>query len=101
MAVKYKIAIRLTISFLIIYTLATTVGTIFLVTWGATNWYKETIVFMLTWPVKWDELIIDSFAWLFVNIGFWTVMVYLISLVIENFTWKLVSKITKVLNVGE
>lgn len=101
MAVKQKITIRLTISFLIIYTLATTVGSIFLVTWGSTNWYKETLVFMLTWPVKWDKLIIESFVWLFVNIGFWTVMVYLISLVTETFTRKLVSKIAKVLNVSE
>jgi hypothetical protein len=101
MAVKQKITIRLTISFLIIYTLATTVGSIFLVTWGSTNWYKETLVFMLTWPVKWDELIIESFVWLFVNIGFWTVIVYLISLVTETFTWKLFSKIAKVLNVSK
>lgn len=96
MTIKNKISFRLTISFLIIYTLAITVGSIFLVTWGSTNWYKETIVFMLTWPVKWDKLIIDSLAWLLVNIGFWTVMFYLISLITETFTWELASKIIKI-----
>jgi hypothetical protein len=96
MAVKNKISIRLTIGFLIIYTLAITVGSIFLVTWGSTNWYKETIVFMLTWPVEWDKLFIDSLAWLFVNIGFWTVIIYLVSLITETFTWELVSKTTKI-----
>jgi hypothetical protein len=95
MVVKNKISIRLTISFLIIYTLATTLGSIFLVTWGSTNWYKETIEFMISWPVKWDKLIIDSFAWLFVHIGFWTVMFYLVSIITETFTWKLVSQIAK------
>lgn len=95
MVVKQKITIRLTINFLIIYTLAITVGSIFLVTWGSTNWYKETIAFMLSWPVKWDELIMESFGWLFVNICFWTSMVYIVLLVIENFTWKLITKIDK------
>lgn len=101
MVVKQKITIRLTISFLIIYTLAITVGSIFLVTWGSTNWYKETIAFILSWPVKWDKLIIDSFAWILVNIGFWTVMVYIVLLVVENFNLKLVTKITNIYKSGE
>lgn len=95
MVVKQKITIRLTISFLIIYTLAITVGSILLVTWGSTNWYKETIAFMISWPVKWDELIMYSFGWLFINICLWTSMVYIVLLVIENFTWKLITKIDK------
>lgn len=95
MVVKNKISIRLTISFLIIYTLSTTIGSIFLVTWGSTNWFKETIEFMLNWPVEWDKLFIDSLAWLFVNIGFWTVIFYLVSLITETFTWRLVSQIAK------
>lgn len=96
MAVKNKISIRLTIGFLIIYMLAITVGSIFPVTWGSTNWYKETIEFILSWPVKWDKLMFNSFGWLFVHIGFWTVMFYLISFIIETFTWELVSKNTKI-----
>jgi hypothetical protein len=51
---------------------------------------------MLTWPVESDKLFIDSFAWLFVNIGFWTVIFYLVSLITETFTWELVSKTTKI-----
>ena len=92
MVVKNKISIRLTISFLIIYTLAITVGSIFLVTWGSTNWYKEIINFMLSWPVEWDKLIIDSFAWLIINIGFWTTIIYLVLLFIENLMHKFLSK---------
>lgn len=56
---------------------------------------------MFDWPVKWDQLIMESIGWLFVNICFWTVMVYLVSLVIENFTWKRGRKITKIDKSGE
>ncbi len=92
MVVKNKVSIRLAICFLIIYTLANTLGSIFLVTWGSTNWYKETIEFMISWPVNWDNLIIDSLAWLFVHIGFWTAAVYLATLLLENLVRKLFSK---------
>lgn len=50
---------------------------------------------MISWPVKWDELVMKSFGWLFVNICLWTSMVYIVLLVIENFTWKLITKIDK------
>ena len=92
MVVKNKISIRLAICFFIIYTLATTLGSIFLVTWGSTNWYKEIMNFMLSWPVNWDKLIMESYGWLFVNICFWTAAVYLASLFLENLVRKLLLK---------
>lgn len=92
MVVKNKVSIRLVISFLIIYTLSTTIGSIFLVTWGTTNWYKETLEFLLSWPINWDKLIMESYGWLFVNICFWTAVVYLAALLLENLVRKLFSK---------
>lgn len=84
MTIRHKISIRLTTAFFIVYTVACTFGSIFLVTWGSTNWYKELMIIMLTWPIGWDKLIVDSLIWLMVNIAFWTALIYVASLTIET-----------------
>ncbi len=92
MTIRHKISIRLTIIFLIVYTLACTFGSIFLVTWGSTNWYKELMTFMLTWPFDWDKLIVDSIAWLPVNIAFWTALTYVTTFTTETLIRYLISR---------
>ncbi len=82
----------MTVIFFILYSLACTFGSIFLVTWGSTNWYKKLINFMLTWPLNWDKLIIDSIIWLPVNILFWTTLTYLLATSIETLIVRLTLK---------
>jgi hypothetical protein len=60
-----------------------TVGSIFLVSWGSTNWYKELMVFMLRTPFAWDKLMIESLLWLPIHILFWTLLFFILSTIVE------------------
>ncbi len=80
---KYKTSFRLTIGFSILYSIACTFGTIFLVTWGSTNWYKELMMVMLSWPLEWNKLIAESLIWLPLNILFWTLLMFFTTMIIE------------------
>jgi hypothetical protein len=76
---RSRIAIIVAVVFFIIYGLASTVGSIFLVTWGSSSWFKSVMNFMLTFPINWDALIVRSLFFLLLNILFWTVIVYLLA----------------------
>lgn len=66
-----------------IYAIIATLGSMFLVSWGHTNWYKEVMVFALTFPIAWNELIADvSLLFLPLNILFWSTVVYFFALLI-------------------
>ena len=78
-----KLALKIALWFMVIYAMLAIFGSIFLVSWGHTNWYKEVMVFALTFPVSWDKLIVDvSLIFLPLNILFWSVVVYLFALLI-------------------
>ncbi|MEM9297512.1 MAG: hypothetical protein AAGA64_03915 [Bacteroidota bacterium] len=72
-----RIAIKVSLVFMVIYGLLVTVGSIFLVSWGHTNWYKEMMLFALSFPVAWKDLIVEeSLIFLPLNILFWTAIIY-------------------------
>lgn len=71
------------IVFLIAYSVASTIGSIFLVTWGGTSSYKKIMVYLRTHPINWFNLVDDSILWLPVNMAFWTVLVFLITAILE------------------
>ncbi len=78
-----KLARKIALWFMGIYTLLATFGSIFLVSWGHSNWYKKIMVFALTFPVAWDKLIADvSLIFLPLNILFWSAVVYLLAFLI-------------------
>lgn len=65
-----------------LYTMLATFGSIFLVTWGHSNWFKIVMNFAFTFPIGWDKLIVKSFFFLPLNILFWTILAYFFSLLI-------------------
>lgn len=72
-----RIAIKVSIVFMVVYGLLVTVGSIFLVSWGNTNWYKEMMLFALSFPVAWKDLIVEvSLIFLPLNIIFWSAIIY-------------------------
>lgn len=78
-----KLALKIALWFMGIYAILAIFGSIFLVSWGHTNWYKEVMVFALTFPIAWDKLIVDvSLVFLPLNILFWSVVVYLFAFLI-------------------
>jgi len=81
---KSKVATVATIMFFVIYLLACTVGSIFLVTWGSPSAFKSFMNFMLTFPIDWNALIMNSFFYLLLNILFWSTIVYVLTLFAER-----------------
>lgn len=78
-----RLALKIALWFMGVYALLSIFGSIFLVSWGHTNWYKEVMVFALTFPIAWDKLIVDvSLFFLLLNILFWSVIVYLLAFLI-------------------
>jgi hypothetical protein len=80
-----KVALFFSIVFFIAYGLASTVGSIFLVSWGSRSLFKEIMFFFLSFPVDWNRLIVEkSIYYLLLNVIFWTVIVYLIGSAVEK-----------------
>jgi len=78
-----KLALIIALWFMGVYTIFAIFGTIFLVSWGHTNWYREVMVFALTFPIAWDQLIVNvSLFFLPLNILFWSIVVYFFALLI-------------------
>ena len=78
-----KLALKITLLFMGIYAILATFGSLFLVSWGHTNWYKEVMVFALAFPIAWNKLIADvSLFFLPLNILFWSTVVYFCALLI-------------------
>jgi hypothetical protein len=61
-----------------------TIGSIFLVSWGSTNWFKELMLFMLRTPFAWDKLMIKSLLLFPVHILFWTILFFILSAIVET-----------------
>ena len=71
------LALKIALWFMGIYTILSIFGLIFLVSWGHTSWYKEIMVYALTFPIGWDKLIVNvSLIFLPLNILFWSIAVY-------------------------
>ena len=81
---KFRLTKIITITFFIIYFLATTLGSVFLVSWGSTNWYKEIMLFFISTPINWRIMIVDSIVWLPINILFWTTLIFIITVTLET-----------------
>lgn len=78
-----KLALKIALWFMGVYAILAIFGSIFLVSWGHTNWYKKVMVFALTFPIAWDKLIVDvSLFFLPLNILFWSIVVYFSALLI-------------------
>jgi hypothetical protein len=74
-------ALMISITFMFVYGFLVTVGSIFLVGWENTSVYQRVMTFALTFPVKWNELAVNkSLFFLLLNILFWSLIVYLLSL---------------------
>lgn len=79
-----KIPLAVSVVFFVIYGLGSTIGSIFLVSWGSSNWFKRVLIFLGTFPIDWNHLIINkSIFFLFLNILFWTAVVYVIVLIVQ------------------
>lgn len=82
---KSKLAIRVSVLFLIGYGIASTFGSIFLVTWGSTSLFKTIMLFFLKFPIDWAYLIVErSVLYLLVHIMFWTLTVYFVVFIVEK-----------------
>ncbi|MCB0493593.1 MAG: hypothetical protein KDC93_14395 [Cyclobacteriaceae bacterium] len=82
---RSRLAIIVAVVFFIVYGLASTVGSIFLVTWGGSSLFKTIMIFLGTFPIDWNYLIVEkSIFYLLLNIVFWTAVVYLIVLFTER-----------------
>lgn len=77
---KNKAVIYPTIIFFICYAIAATFGSIFLVTWGEKSLFKSVMMFMSTFPIDWNSLMIESTLYVFLNILFWTLIFYFIAI---------------------
>lgn len=75
---KNRIAFRISLVFFLIYGLASTFGSFFLVSWGGTSYFKKALLFFSSFPINWNELIDLSLWFLLLNIIFWSVIVYLL-----------------------
>jgi hypothetical protein len=82
---RSRIAMILAVVFFVAYGLASTVGSIFLVTWGSPSLFKTIMIFLGTFPINWHYLIVEkSVFYLLLNILFWTTIVYLLVLFAEK-----------------
>ena len=79
-------AIKSTMVFLVVYAIFSLFGTVFLVSWGHTNWVKKLLMVFFKFPLDWAHLIGNVSIWyLPLNILFWTVLYF--------FIYKLVKKV--------
>ena len=73
------------IIFLIVYSLFTIYGTIFLSGWGSENKMKSTLMIFYKFPVGWAKLIAEkSLLFIPINILFWTTIVYFLCFMISK-----------------
>lgn len=80
---KSRSALMVAVIFFIVYGMASTIGSIFLVTWGSGSLFKDVMLFLGSFPIDWNYLIVEkSIFFLFLNIFFWTAVVYVIVLLI-------------------
>jgi hypothetical protein len=85
---KNKLALKITIIFFFIYGFASTIGSMFVITWGRKTLFKNTILFMENFPVDWLSLLTGgsnlygNYFILFshlLQILSWSLIVYLVS----------------------
>jgi hypothetical protein len=82
---KSRIAFFSSTIFLLAYSLASTIGSVFLVTWGSPSWFKSTMIFLGSFPIDWNKLIVErGIVFLLLNCLFWSILVYLLVLAIEK-----------------
>ncbi|PWJ57066.1 hypothetical protein CLV98_109176 [Dyadobacter jejuensis] len=82
-----KIALRVAIIFFVFYGITSTIGSIFLVSWGGNSKFKQILLFFESFPIDWNRLIVDYSTWfLLLNILFWSSIVYILCIVILKFT---------------
>ncbi len=79
-----KKAFKITLIFLVVYSIVQVIGAPFLVTWGGTTVFKEVIMFFLSIPFNWSDLISSNLGFLLLNILFWSLVVYVILLIVLN-----------------
>lgn len=79
-----RLRIIISTIFFIIYGMMCTIGSIYLVTWGTPTNFKSFMNFMLTTPINWDKLIMESIFYLLLNMIFWTTVVYLLTGAIQT-----------------
>jgi len=89
---KNKLALKITIIFFFIYGFASTIGSMFLITWGKKTVFKKIILFMENFPVDWASLltggsnIFDNyfilFSYLLLQILSWSLIIYVVSYMI-------------------
>lgn len=85
MKVYNKKALRISITFLVIYGIVMTLGSPFLLSWGSNGLVSALTKPFLYFPVDWAYLIADkSLLFLALNIMFWSGIVYIIVLVVEK-----------------
>lgn len=79
---KNRVALWIAIVFLIIYSIASTIGSIFLITFGEKTLYKTIMSFFFDYPFNWwDRIILRNYIiGISLNIIFWTFIVYFLSL---------------------
>lgn len=88
----HKRAKKIALIFLLVYSLFSIFGTVFLVGWGGESNIKSLLMLFYKFPFDWTKLISEkSLLFLPLNILFWTIIVYVISI----FTIKILNKISK------
>lgn len=85
---RNRIAFKISFVFFLIYGLASTFGSIFLVSWGGSSYFKKILLFFSSFPINWNELIDLSLWFLLLNIIFWSLIVYLLAFLIINLVLK-------------
>lgn len=86
---RNRIAFKISFVFFLIYGLASTFGSIFLVSWGGDNAFKRTMLFFSSIPFDWNVLIAKSLWFMLLNIVFWSLIVYLLAFLIISLVLKL------------
>jgi hypothetical protein len=73
-----RLAMKIGITFFILYGLFSLFGTVFFVGWGGENVLKSAVLFFYKFPIDWIILIVEkSFWFLLLNILFWSIVVYI------------------------
>jgi len=78
-----KLALKIGVTFFIIYGLFSLFGTVFFVGWGGDNVLKSIVLFYFKFPIDWIHMIVyNSYWFLLLNILFWSIAVYFFALLV-------------------
>ena len=80
-------ALKISLIFMMLFIIFNIIASLFMVTWGSTNAFKESMLFLLSFPIDWANLMEGSFVlYFFLYALFWALIVYVLSTVIISLT---------------